>query len=141
MAANNYLSNDVNRNQVSQSYYTVTGDISESDLGNDHNIAVDGLTIGLPLITSGNLGSTVFFRNTGASGNNDMVISPKDTNKIVGMLPTTGPGGMPEASGVLGKDWINTKATSEVGDWCLLRAVSLTEWYIVGGQGFWASEA
>ena len=41
MSTFNYLSNDVNRNQVSQSYYTVTGDISESDLGNDHNVAVD----------------------------------------------------------------------------------------------------
>ena len=63
MSAYNYLSNDVTRNQVSQSYYTATGDISEADLGNDHNVAVDALTIGLPLITSGNLGSTVFFRN------------------------------------------------------------------------------
>ena len=31
MSAYNYLSNDVTRNQVAQSYYTATGDISEAD--------------------------------------------------------------------------------------------------------------
>ena len=69
MSTFNFLSNDDVRNQVGQSYYTATGDISEGDIGNDHNVAVDGLTIGIPLITSGNLGCTVFFRNTGADGN------------------------------------------------------------------------
>ena len=78
MGTFNYTSNDVEYNQVGQSYYTATGDISEGNIGNDHNVAVDGLTIGIPLITSGNLA---------------------------------------------------------------LRAVSLTEWYIIGGQGIWVSES
>lgn len=139
MSTFNYTSNDVNYNQVGQSYYTATGDISEGDIGNDHNVAVDGLTIGLPLITSGNLGMTVFFRNTGADGNNIVSISPKNTNKIVGGM--TQAAAVFHASGVLDKDLQNTKATSKKGDWVALRAVSLTEYYIIGGQGIWASES
>jgi hypothetical protein len=139
MSAYNYLSNDVTRNQVAQSYYTATGDISEADLGNDHNVATDALTIGLPLITSGSLGSTVFFRNTGADAAVKLVISPKDTNKIIGSITLAA--SVFAASGVLDKDLENTKATALKGDWVALRAVSLTEWYIIGGQGIWASEA
>ena len=139
MSAYNYLSNDVTRNQVAQSYYTATGDISEADLGNDHNVATDALTIGLPLITSGNLGSTIFFRNTGADAAVKLVISPKNTNKIIGSITLAA--SVFAASGVLDKDVINTKATALKGDWIALRAVSLTEWYIIGGQGIWASEA
>ena len=139
MSTFNYLSNDVNRNQVSQSYYTVTGDISESDLGNDHNVAVDALTIGIPLITSGNLGCTIFFRNTGADAAVKLVISPKDTNKIIGSM--TQAAAVFSASGVLDKDLENTKTTALKGDWVALRAVSLTEWYIIGGQGIWVSES
>tara|TARA_R110000796_G_scaffold8295_3_gene27447 strand:+ start:229 stop:648 length:420 start_codon:yes stop_codon:yes gene_type:complete len=139
MSTFNYLSNDVERNQVAQSYYTATGDISEADLGNDHNVAVDALTIGIPLITSGNLGCTIFFRNTGADANNIVSISPKNTNKIVGGM--TQAAAVFNASGVLGKDLQNTKATSKKGDWVAIRAVSLTEWYIIGGQGIWVSES
>ena len=134
-----FVSNDTVRNQVGQSYYTVTGDISEGDISNDHNVATDGLTIGIPLITSGNLGTTLFFRNTGADGNNTVTISPKDSNKIVGGM--TQAAAVFHSSGALGKDLINVKATSKVGDWVALRAVSLTEWYIVGGQGIFASES
>ena len=139
MSTFNFLSNDNVRNQVDQSYYTVTGDISESDLENDHNVGTDGLTIGIPLITAGNLGCTIFFRNSGAAGNNKLVISPDDSNKIVGSVTLAG--SVVVAGGVLGKDWENTKATSIQGDWCAIRAVSLTEWYIIGCQGIWASEA
>ena len=139
MSTFNFLSNDDVRNQVGQSYYTATGDISEGDIGNDHNVAVDGLTIGIPLITSGNLGCTIFFRNTGADGNNILVVSPKSTNKIIGGM--TQASAVFHASGALGKDVINTKASSKKGDWIALRAVSLTEWYIIGGQGIWASES
>jgi len=138
MSTFNFLSNDDVRNQVGQSYYTATGDISEGNIGNDHNVATDGLTIGIPLITSGNLGCTIFFRNTGADTNNKVTISPKDSNKILGGM--TQAAAVFHASGVLGKDLINTKATSKLGDWVALRAVSLTEWYIIGGQGIWASE-
>ena len=138
MSTFNFTSNGVNRNQVAQSYYTVTGDILESDIGNDHNVGTDGLTIGIPKITAGNLGCTIFFRNSGAAGNNKVVISPDDSNKIIGSVTLSA--SVVVAGGVLGKDWELTKATSIQGDWCALRAVSLTEWYIIGCQGIWASE-
>ena len=139
MGTFNYTSNDVEYNQVGQSYYTATGDISQGDIGNDHNVATDALTIGIPLITTGNIGMSIFFRNTGADGNNTVTISPKDSNKIVGGM--TQAAAVFHSSGALGKDLINTKATSKLGDWVALRAVSLTEWYIVGGQGIFASES
>ena len=139
MSTYNYLSNDQSYNQVAQSYYTASGDISEAELGNDHNVATDALTIGLPLITSGNLGCTVFFRNTGADANNTVAISPNAANKIIGSITLAA--SVVASGGVLNKDFINTKATSLKGDWFLLRAVSLTEWYIIGAQGIWASEA
>tara|TARA_R110001606_G_C15031265_1_gene611053 strand:+ start:41 stop:457 length:417 start_codon:yes stop_codon:yes gene_type:complete len=132
----NFTSNDVDRNQVGQSYYTTSGDVSEGNIGNDHNVAQSD-TLELPLITSGNLGTTVFFRSTAAVGG--MNIKPKATNKIVGSV--TLQDSIVTASGVLGKKFINTKPTGLIGDWCQLRAVSLTEWYIIGAQGIWASEA
>ena len=125
MSAYKYLSNDEVRNQVAQSYYTATGDISEADLGNDHNVAVDALTIGLPLITSGNLGSTVFFRNTGADAAVKLVISPKDTNKIIGSITLAA--SVFAASGVLDKDLENTKATALKGDWVALRSIIINK--------------
>ena len=134
----NFTSNDVDRNQVGQSYYTVSGDILESNIGNDHN-AASSVILELPLITSGNLGMTVFFRNTGADGNNFIGMSPKATNKIVGDITLAG--SVVTASGVLDKNFVNTRGTAKTGDWCQIRAVSLTEWYIVGAQGIWASEA
>ena len=39
------------------------------------------------------------------------------------------------------KDWINTKATANKGDWCRLKAVATTTWYVTGGVGIWASES
>ena len=45
------------------------------------------------------------------------------------------------ASGVVDKDWVNTKATANKGDYVIIRAVALTQWYIVGGVGIWASES
>ena len=139
MSTYNYLSNDISYNQVTQQTVTATGDIPEQNSSHDINCATDGLTLGLPLITSGNLGMTVTFRNTGAAANNTVTVSPKNTNKIVGSVVLAA--SVFSASGVLGKDFINTKATSLTGDFVTLRAVTLTEWYIIGAVGIWSSEA
>lgn len=139
MGTFNYLSNDVSYNKVTQQTVTATGDIAEQDSSHDINCATDGLTLGLPLITSGNLGSTITFRNTGADANNTVVVSPKSTNRIVGSIVKAS--AVFSASGTLDKDCINTKATSKKGDYITLRAVTLTDWYIVGGVGIWASES
>ena len=75
------------------------------------------------------------FRNTGADGNNIITLSPATTDSINGTVAAV------QAGGVANKDWINTKATANKGDFCTLKAVALTEWYITGGDGVWASEA
>jgi hypothetical protein len=129
----------VERNQVSQKTLSASVSVPGQDAGIDHNIATDALVVSLPKIHSENLGMTFLFRNTGADGNNILVVSPKSTNKIIGGM--TQASAVFHASGVAGKDVINTKATSKKGDWIALRAVSLTEWYIIGGQGIWASES
>ena len=49
--------------------------------------------------------------------------------------------GSVSSGGVDNKDWINTKATANKGDWCSLKAVALTDWYLTGGDGVWASES
>jgi len=139
MPTYNYLSNDISYNQVAQKTVTASGDIAEQDAAQDINCATDGLTLGLPLITSGNLGTTITFRNTGADANNTVVVSPKATNRIVGSIVKAS--SVFTASGALDKDCINTKATSKKGDYVTLRAVTLTDWYIIGGVGIWASES
>ena len=89
----------------------------------------------LPAITAENIGAEFTFRNTGADGNNIITISPAATDAIHGTIAAVSSGGVDN------KDWINTKASANKGDWCTLKAVSLTDWYITGGDGVWASEA
>ncbi len=132
-------SNSVLRARSKQTTLTTTQDIKANDAGVEFNIATDAKIMTLPAITAENIGAEFTFRNTGADGNNTVTISPKDSNKIIGGM--TQAAAVFHSSGVLGKDLINTKATSKLGDWVELRAVSLTEYYIVGGQGIWASES
>tara|TARA_R110000823_G_scaffold162951_3_gene294609 strand:+ start:520 stop:939 length:420 start_codon:yes stop_codon:yes gene_type:complete len=139
MSTYNYLSSDIEYNKVPQETITATGDVSESQPAVDYNIATDALTVGLPLITSGNLGSTFLFRNTGADAAAKLAISPQATNKIVGSI--TGAAAVFSASGVLDKDVENAKATALNGDYIVLRSISLTEYAIIGGVGVWSSEA
>ena len=139
MSTTTTTSNDVIRARKAQSTITASGAIGANQAGEELNVATDALVITLPKIESSLLGMEYTVRNTGADGNNKLVVSPDDSNKIVGGM--TQAAAVFHASGVLGKDLINTKATSKLGDWVELRAVSLTEYYIVGGQGIWASEA
>jgi hypothetical protein len=48
---------------------------------------------------------------------------------------------MNRASGVVNKDFINTKATTKKGDFVVIKAVAVGAWYIQCGQGVWVSEA
>ena len=84
-------------------------------------------------------GLTLIFRNTGADGNNLITISPNALDGINGTIANAAADSV--ASGVVNKNLVNTKATSNKGDFVVLTAVSLTEWYISGGVGIWASEA
>ena len=139
MSTYNYLSNDDVRVKVSQETRTASASVPAGDAGIDQNIATDALVMSLPKITSGNLGMTYLFRNTGADGNNIITLSPDAADSFNGTIANASADSV--AGGVAGKDWVNTKATANKGDYVVIRAVALTKWYIVGGVGVWASEA
>ena len=128
-------SNSVLRARSKQTTLTTTQDIKTNDAGVEFNIATDAKVMTLPTITAENIGAEFTFRNTGADGNNIITISPAATDAIHGTIAAVSSGGVDN------KDWINTKASANKGDWCTLKAVSLTDWYITGGDGVWASEA
>ena len=112
--------------------------LTTSDSMKSHNIATDAKTFTLPAITAENLGMTFTFRNTGADGAVLLAISPAATDGINGTVPNAAADSV--ASGVVDKDFRNTKATANNGDFVTLEAVALTKWFITGGVGIWASE-
>ena len=128
-------SNDVLRARSKQTTLTVTQDVNANQAGGEFNIATDAKVITLPKIDANNVGMEFKFRNTGADGNNIITIGPNAADAIHGTVAAI------QSGGVANKDWINTKATGNKGDFCTLKAVALTEWYITGGDGVWASEA
>jgi len=103
------------------------------------NVGTDAKTQTLPAINAGNLGMKFRFRNVGADGAVKLTISPASTDSINGTIANAAADSV--ASGVVNKDFANTKATANNGDWVELEAVALTKWYINGGVGIWASEA
>lgn len=109
------------------------------DSGKAFNVATDALVHILPLIDVGNLGMTFRFRNTGADGNNTLALSPNVLDAIHGTIANAAADSV--SGGAVDKDIVNTKATANKGDWIEVEAVALTEWYITGGVGIWASEA
>jgi len=128
-------SNTVLRARSKQQLLTDDTPISINDAGTEFNIATDAKVLSLPQITAENIGAEFTFRNTGADGNNILTISPATTDAIHGTIAAVSSGG------VNNKDWINTKASANKGDWCTIKSVSLTDWYITGGDGVWASES
>ena len=139
MSTTSTTSNDIVYVQARQNTITATGDVVAGDAGIDQNVATDALVITLPKIEAGNLGMTFLFRNTGADGNNIITLSPNAADGINGTIANSSADSV--ASGVVNKDWVNTKATANKGDYCILRAVALTQWYVIGGVGIWASES
>jgi hypothetical protein len=132
-------SNDVLYARNSQNTITASTTLTEADAGKSFNIATDALVVTLPLIEADSIGMEFTFRNTGADGNNIITLSPASADGINGTIANAAADSV--ASGVVNKDLINTKATSNNGDWVKLRAVSTTKWYIEGGVGIWASQA
>jgi hypothetical protein len=128
-------SNDVLRARSEQTTITTSGSVDANQAGGEFNVATDALVITLPTIDANNIGMEFTFRNTGADGNNIITLSPAATDAIHGTV------GSVQSGGVDDKDWINTKATANKGDWCTLKAVALTDWYLTGGDGVWASES
>lgn len=139
----NSISNQVVRERRQQVSLTATQTLSEANSAREFNIATDALVITLPTISADNIGMELTFRNTGADANNIITLSPAATDAFNGGFPfvTGSTASMNRASGVVNKDFINTKATSKRGDFVTIKAVAIGAWYIQGGQGVWASEA
>tara|TARA_R110002050_G_scaffold113394_1_gene228088 strand:- start:1 stop:408 length:408 start_codon:yes stop_codon:yes gene_type:complete len=135
MSTTSTTSNDVLRARAKQETLTTTQDIKANQAGTEFNIATDAKVMSLPAITTETIGMEFTFRNTGADGNNIITISPAATDAIHGAVAAVNSGGVDN------KDWINTKATANKGDWCTIKAVALTDWYLTGGDGVWASES
>lgn len=139
----NSISNQAVRERRPQVTLTATQTLSEANSARDFSIATDALVITLPTISSDNIGMELTFRNTGADANNIITLSPAAADAFIGGFPfvTGSTASMNRASGVVNKDFINTKATSKKGDFVTIKAVAVGAWYIQGGQGVWASEA
>ena len=139
MSTTSTTSNDIVYVQAAQGTVSGSSEIPAGSAGIDQNVATDALVITLPKIEAGDLGLTYLFRNTGADGNNTVTLSPNASDAIHGTIANSAADSV--AGGVVNKDFVNTKATANKGDYVILRAVALTEWYIIGGVGIWASEA
>lgn len=112
--------------------------LNASHVGGLVGIATDAKTITLPLITTALLGMEFTILNTGADGNNIITLSPNALDGFNGTIANAAADSV--ASGVVNKNIVNTKTTANKGDLIKVKAVSLTEWYIVYGVGIWASE-
>ncbi len=132
-------SNDLVLNKVAPITVTASTTFTDADAGKEYNVATDSLVMTLPAITADNIGIEFTFRNTGADGANILTVSPASTDGINGTVANASADSV--ASGVVNKDIINTKATSNNGDYITLKAVALTKWFITGGVGIWASQA
>ena len=139
MATTITTSKDVLYSRVKQNTISADTTLAANQSGEEFNVATDALTITLPQITSETIGMEFLVRNTGADANNIITLSPNATDGINGTIANAAADSV--ASGTVDKDWINTKATANKGDFVKLRAVSTTAWYIVDGVGIWTSEA
>ena len=132
-------SNDDVRQVKKITVVTASTAFATQDLGQEVEVATDALVMTLPLISTDNIGREITFRNTGADGAAILTIAPNALDGINGSIANAAADSV--ASGVVDKDFVNTKATANNGDYVVLRATALTKWTIVGGVGIWASQA
>jgi hypothetical protein len=122
-----------------QETITASKTLKAVESGKTINVGTDALVVTLPAINASNIGMQFVVRNIGANGNNIITISPAATDAVHGKIANAAADSV--ASGVVDKNFVNTKATAKKGDFVTLEAVSLTEWYITGGAGIWESQA
>jgi len=109
-----------------------------SESGSLFMIATDAKVISLPATAAGLVYHIV---NTGAAGNNIVTISPVAADGISGTITLAA--SVVVDAGVVNKDLINTKATSQAGDSVTLLGTGVTgtkAWIIVSSTGIWAAE-
>jgi len=109
-----------------------------SESGSLFMIATDAKVISLPATAAGLVYHIV---NTGAAGNNIVTISPVAADGISGTITLAA--SVVVDAGVVNKDLINTKATSQAGDSVTLLGTGVTgtkAWIITASTGIWAAE-
>ena len=131
-------SNDDVRQVKKITVVTASTAFATQDLGQEVEVATDALVMTLPLISTDNIGREITFRNTGADGAAILTIAPNALDGINGSIANAAADSV--ASGVVDKDFVNTKASANNGDYVTLRATALTKWTIIAGVGIWASE-
>jgi hypothetical protein len=106
-------------------------------------VGTDALVMTLPAVgtspDSARAGSKITFLNVGADGNNLITIAPNAVDAIIGTIANAAVDSV--SGGVIDKDFVNTKATSNKGDFVTLISDGADGWYIIAGVGIWASEA
>ena len=113
--------------------------LTAEDTGKVFLIGTDGLAITLPSTAAG---LRYTFINSGAAGDNIVTVSPAAADGISGTITLAGT--VVVDAGVVDKDVINTKATSEAGDSITLIGTGVagtTAWIIEKSTGIWAAEA
>lgn len=145
-----FYSNPVKRKK-DQGYTTLTASrtFTEGDTGGTFAIATDSLVMTLPLIATQNLGMELTFINSGADGNNIITLAPNSADAFHGGVvtstganadATTSEALLSWGSGVVDKDFVNTKTTANKGDYITVKAMVATHWQIIAGAGTWASQ-
>jgi hypothetical protein len=109
------------------------------DCGVVQNVITDGLTITLPstvvgydyTFRNGGVPATSGAAGTGSNGTVAVTVSPAAADLIAGM----------EVTAADNKDFVNTKATSIVGDELRLIGDGTNGWNVKEVKGIWAKEA
>ncbi len=115
----------------------VTADraIVPADNGKIFLIGTDTKVFTLPATIKGHVNT---FVNIGAAGNNIITIASAVADYIAGTLTLAAT--VVVKGTTTNKDLINTKTTSQVGDFARLVGDGIGGWYIIGSAGIWASE-
>lgn len=112
--------------------------LTAADSGKVFLIATDAKAFSLPATAAG---LEYTFINFGAAGNNILTISPVAADGISGTITLAAT--VVVDAGVVDKDLINTKATSQCGDTVKLLGTGVTgtkAWIIVHSTGIWAAQ-
>jgi len=135
-----HISNDVVRKRRDAStIVTASRSYTKADSDGIFDIATDALVQTLPLITTDNIGMKLTFRMTAADGVAIITLAPNALDGFEGTIVNAAADAV--ASGVVDKDLVLTKATSNDGDLIVVQATALTRWSVLHGIGIWASQA
>lgn len=138
------LAFDVHTGIVTRRTSTIAGGAAYTVTSADGDCTIESATdnhvTSLPAVAAGNKGMRVTMQATGADGAAKMSMSPSAADKIFGGVNGGAGGALVTFGAVANKDIVLTKATALKGDYVTVRSDGSTGWYVVAGQGIFASE-